>query len=317
MKADPISATKAIETALERIDKKKTVGAVRLDPVPGPTEQDRRAGVLVTPEGVAYPRLFDLPVDRDVLPPGVAETIAGQLVEDADDRTALDAMHAETLALFADLAAQLPQPPFLALHSSDAFPATPYSLFGPILSHTFERRWTRVWRVGGNPAKTTAQLMAGEERSRADRLREAGSRAAALTCCPVAARMIREDPGKWRARIVDELSGRTSTMAFRDGVYRPMTFIGGARWRESTLILKGEMPDTLRSAIEGRPLTALVEHTMIPDDITITGTAQRMGDGEVYVRTDAKPVPMAPILAGLGIELEDPSCNRLATVVFA
>jgi hypothetical protein len=302
MKSTPASMAESITLALTRIRAPEALRDVKVEEMPGHGGRIMTPCILVRHAGSPHAHVFDLETDRETLPPACADKVARRLVETHADLAIKAAEHDGVAIIAAPLSVLPDTRPLFAFDEREGGPLTSFSMFADVLSHSLVRRRVRVQRMVTATMHNTAVRMATQEKMRSDMLAAAGGdRRAALTCCPVTARAIVEDPGKWRPKIEEALADDAGVGGFRDGQYRPMVHLGGARWRGSTFMADGEQPETVRAALVGRPLTDFVRHRLIPEGITITGSAQRRGDGEIYVRTDTLPVPMAPILDLLGL----------------
>jgi len=313
MKGDPIQIAAAIDAALTRrggrgpiIAEGKHHRRRSLSPVTvaeAPTPVLGCEVFLVTTADARYPRMVHPAVDREILPPGIAETVADQLVHDELVRGAMDDEHDAVMTGLREFAGLLPAPVTLALNGDD-HTGEPFAVFATVIDHKLAWRTICIQRIGHRSVAKTAERLIKEQTLRAEMLDAAtGDRAEALLCCPVAARAIVADPAKWHARVTEDLAQGCTTNGFRDGVYRPYIHLKGARWRGDTLMADGEFPEAVRAAMVGRRLGEIVDHDLIPGDIAITGSAQRRGDGQIYIRTDATPVPMAPLFRLMGTRL--------------
>lgn len=302
MKSTAASMAGRIQEALLILRAPTAIRDVTVEEMKGQGRRIMTPCIVVRHGGSPHPHVFDLSTDRETLPPTCAEKIARRLIQTHLEISIMGAEHAGVTVIMAPLRMVLDAEPVIAFDEWEGGAGTNFSLFTEVLGHSLDRRMVRVQRVTANTAHDIAVRMAEQEKLRATMLASAGGdRRAALFCCPVAARAIMEAPDEWRVKVEEALRDDGGVSGFRDGRYRPMVHLGGARWRDTTFMADGEQPETVRTAMVDRPLTDFVRHRLIPDDIIITGTAQRMGDREIFVRTDATPVPMAPLLDLLGL----------------
>lgn len=296
MKSTTDSMARSISEALVRKGAPSEIRGVTVEEMIGQCRRIMTPCILVRHEGSRMAHVFDLAVDRETLPPGIADSIAVRLMETALDPIR-NAEHSAVEVMLSPFTSLLPDGAALAL-DSDRGTLSEFSLFCEALDHQLGRGMERYTGIRSANANDTASRTAGCETRRAAMLDAVGGdRKAALRCCPVAERTIAENPDKWRTRMTEALEGMGGMNQFLDGIYRPMIHFGsGVRWRQSTLIVSTEFPETVRTALVGRPLTDVFRHSSIPDSIMITGIAQRRGDGEAYVRTDAETVPLEPSL---------------------
>lgn len=298
MKADLSEIQDLITQAQMRLPSRKAIPFT----LASPPRDDGGASFLIMADGMPCARLINLPVDRERIPPGIADGILSQIQMDLNKRDAIQQAYDKVASEFAGLSSMLPASPLIVLQGEYATLHAPFSAYTGILTHSLQRRWIRTWRIGAQNASRIADGMIMKEAERAKMLNAAGSRHGALMCCPVAQVAIIAEPGEWASRILRDAGGSAGGLPFLDGLYRPMILLAkGIRWRAGTLMLDQEMPETMRIAVEGRMLSDLIVHPLLPPDARITATARRQSDGQIYVRTDAAPVPFGPILDRIGI----------------
>ena len=261
-----------------------------------------RPRLAILPEGRRHPAMLDVEVDRERLPPGIVEKFVNRLLAPDDERAEFDADTDALVALVEPLAAILPVKPVVAQDVGSPLGRGRHSIVHETLDARLERTPHVVLRMSSRDANTISTIVEKEIRLAA-KLQAAGSRLAALTCCPVAAEAITGDGPAWRQRLDDAVNGESVGIAFREGNYQPSIRLGpGFRWKGNSLDMESQLPDQLRSALPGQPLRALVGHPHVPSSIVIVDVFTR-GNGDTVVRTDARPVPLSPLLDTLGIAL--------------
>lgn len=258
--------------------------------------------ILLHLEGVPYPLMYEMPVERDNMPESVAWSVAQAIARHQAQRPQIEKQHREILEAMMPLVNALPEKPVLVMDSESQM-ENRFEILLRNLSHGLLRQWTRHRHVGTRNIGKLVQELSLTELDLQKRITDAGGRLEALSCCPVAARAIRLHPEQW-GRLRDDLNGSGEARSFKNGSYQPEIRLGNSsiRWRGGTLKVRSSLPDTVVSSFPGRRLVDVVEHPLLSKAILITHVNKRHSDDHMYIRTDASPEPIKPLLKALRIE---------------
>lgn len=120
-----------------------------------------------------------------------------------------------------------------------------------------------------------------------------------LKCCPVLAKMImtKADPGAWADMIETALIDLNAgdQIHFNNGkLVHGVALSDRARWMSNRITLQDPLPETVTSAIAGRPLREVVTHPLIPEDAEILRAYNK--DGKTIIHVKCADAPLLPML---------------------
>lgn len=120
-----------------------------------------------------------------------------------------------------------------------------------------------------------------------------------LKCCPVLAKMIMEkaNPGAWADVIETALRDLNSgdQIHFNNGkLVHGVALSDRARWMSNRITLQDPLPETVTSAIAGRPLREVLTHPLIPEDAKILRAYNK--DGKTIIHVKCADAPLLPML---------------------
>lgn len=265
--------------------------------------------LLVKPAAWAIAMEHQPSVDRETMTPTCAMQIANYLSVHDGIAARVAAMRDAARHGFAKLDALAGGGSEIVLQRVDDLasdsPRVTLAIHADLLGDTLGRERQRI-TMRGLEATQMMQTLAGKETQRRNMVDDAGSRIDALQICSVAAAAIRADPAAWdqRVRKALGLQGPSDVDGFRDGVWLPRTMLGNTSrvsWRHDTLIVREGMPQTLQSAIVGKPLSVVVEHPWLPDDAVVEWTNQRINE-ELHIHTAPRMDRMRQTWESLHIE---------------
>ena len=174
-----------------------------------------------------------------------------------------------------------------------------FSVHADLLSDSLRHRRTHITF---RPHETTIdgglrRLVTEQRRRRA--MLEGGCREDVLTVCPVLATRVRTawNPTTWCDMLVNGLADCNTPdfPHFRNGVLAcAVNLPDGMTWNRGVLSIRSDMPDTVLTALRGRPLSDLLRHDLLPTDAVITTTSRQART----IRVTTKPTtePFGPLL---------------------
>lgn len=273
--------------------------------------------ILVTPHGSKCPSLFELLTGGANVVNSDAMKIAQTLVRLSRTREEIDKEYEANIDLFRGLSELTANEVIIALCEDDVYPSNPYTAFAKTIGHSYKRKWesiTRIPRLFNDPPAesftntTIVKNMMFDETSRQNVLKTIG-RKNALKCCPVFARKMIREPHEHKGELDRTLNDTNLTLKehyFREGVYTPTVHLApGFKWRDDMLYMQSTLPQTIKMAAEGAKLSNIITHPDIPTDINILKITKRISSGDTVIKTDAKSVPMGPLLDQIGINLTE------------
>lgn len=124
-------------------------------------------------------------------------------------------------------------------------------------------------------------------------------RSQALECCPVSYRCMMTDAEAWKDRLKSALEGKGRDI--HAGYFKPIIHLkDGVVWVDSTLKIRADLPLSMMMGAEGKKLTDLVESELF-EGLIIQKIVRRKSDDYNYIRTNASPVKLKPVLNLMGL----------------
>lgn len=136
-------------------------------------------------------------------------------------------------------------------------------------------------------------------------LSKAGTREKALTCCPVAAHIIKDGPEKmiatYRSNLAHALQNGTTT--FKNGHYAPNIKLDGrVSWRDGKIrIWLIDMPLTIQATLDTLSYGEMIEHPWLPEG-EIVGRRRLKVDYEIEIAHQR--VPLIELLPYVGLTID-------------